>query len=103
MQAKGRTVQGDIENALGTLFPEEDITLIGAGRTDSGVHALGMTANVKLPAKFDSQELCRAVNGNLNMDVRIDSVEEMPDDFHARFSAVAREYEYHFVKILMNR
>ena len=98
VQAKERTVQGDIEHALGKLFPEENITLIGAGRTDAGVHALGMTANVKLPAKFDDEELCHAVNGNLNMDVQIDSVEKMPSNFHARFSADAREYEYHFVK-----
>jgi tRNA pseudouridine38-40 synthase len=98
VQAKGRTVQGDIEIALGKLFPGEDITLIGAGRTDSGVHALGMTANVKLLAKYDAEELRRAVNGNLEMDVRIDFVEEMPDEYHARFSAVAREYEYHFMK-----
>ena len=41
MQAKGRTVQGDIEDALSVIYPGEKITLIGAGRTDAGVHALG--------------------------------------------------------------
>ena len=99
VQAKGRTVQGDIEKALSIIYPEEKITLLGAGRTDAGVHALGITANVKLPSKLSSNELLQALNGNLNQDGRIDSTEEVEDDFHARFSATAREYEYRFVKL----
>ena len=99
VQAKGRTVQGDIEKALSIIYPDEKITLFGAGRTDAGVHALGITANVKLPSKLSSNELLQALNGNLNQDVRIDSTEEVEDDFHARFSATAREYEYRFVKL----
>ena len=99
VQAKGRTVQGDIEKALSIIYPEEKITLLGAGRTDAGVHALGITANVKLPSKLSSNELLQALNGNLNQDVRIDSTEIVEDDFHARFSATAREYEYRFVKL----
>ena len=99
VQAKGRTVQGDIEKALSIIYPDEKITLLGAGRTDAGVHALGITANVKLPSKLSSNELLQALNGNLNQDVRIDSTEEVEDDFHARFSATAREYEYRFVKL----
>ena len=51
MQAKGRTVQGDIEDALSVIYPGEKITLIGAGRTDSGVHAMGQAAHINLPAK----------------------------------------------------
>ena len=98
VQAKGRTVQGDIENALSIIYPEEKITLLGAGRTDAGVHALGLTANIKLPSKLSANELLKALNGNLNQDVRIDSTEEVEDDFHARFSATAREYEYRLVK-----
>jgi len=97
VQAEGRTVQGDIENALEKIFHHESVTLIGAGRTDSGVHALGQAANVKLMSKYSPEEICRALNGNLKEDVRIDSVEEVPDEFHARFSATAREYEYRFV------
>ena len=99
VQAKGRTVQGDIEKALSIIYPEEKITLLGAGRTDAGVHALGITANVKLPSKLSSNELLQALNGNLNQDLRIDLIEEVEDDFHARFSATAREYEYRFVKL----
>ena len=98
VQAKGRTVQGDIENALSVIYPDEKITLIGAGRTDAGVHALGQAANIKLPNKLSPEALQNALNGNLKRDVRIDNVDEVNDDFHARFSATAREYEYRLIK-----
>ena len=98
VQAKGRTVQGDIEDALSVIYPGEKITLIGAGRTDAGVHALGQAANIKLPPKLKAEELKNALNGNLNQDVRIEAVDEVGDDFHARFSATAREYEYRLIK-----
>ena len=98
MQAKGRTVQGDIEDAISVIYPGEKITLIGAGRTDAGVHALGQAAHITLPSKHTAAELQKALNGNLKQDVCIDMVEDADDDFHARFSATSREYEYHMVK-----
>jgi len=98
VQAKGRTVQGDIENALSVIYPDEKITLIGAGRTDAGVHALGQTAHINLPTKLSADELLQAINGNLSQDVRICQIETADEDFHARFSATAREYEYQIVK-----
>ena len=98
VQIKGRTVQGDIENALSVIYPGEKITLIGAGRTDAGVHALGQMAHINLPPKLSSEELLQALNGNLNQDVRINRIDETDKNFHARFSATAREYEYHIVK-----
>ena len=98
VQAKGRTVQGDIEDAFSAIYPGETITLIGSGRTDAGVHALGQTAHINLPLKFSSEKLLKALNGNLLQDVRIEQVEEVDQNFHARFSASAREYEYHIMK-----
>ena len=98
VQPQGRTVQGDIETALSVIYPEEKITLIGSGRTDAGVHALAQVAHVELPAHLSPQKLRQALNGNLKRDVRIDLAIEADDDFHARFSATAREYEYHLVK-----
>ena len=98
VQAKGRTVQGDIEIALSVIYPDEKITLIGAGRTDAGVHALGQAANIKLPNKLSPEALQNALNGNLKRDVRIDNVDGVNYDFHARYSATAREYEYHLIK-----
>ena len=94
VQARGRTVQGDIEKALSVIYPKEKITLIGAGRTDSGVHAIGQVANIQLPDKLSASTLLKAVNGNLKKDVRIDMVEEVDKEFNARFSATSREYEY---------
>ena len=98
MQSKGRTVQGDIEDALAVIYPGENITLFGAGRTDAGVHAMGQTAHINLPSKYTAEELQKALNGNLKQDVRIDMIEDADDDFHARFSAISREYEYRMVK-----
>ena len=98
IQAHGRTVQGDIEQALTLIYPGEKITLIGSGRTDAGVHAMAQVAHIELPARLSPMELRQALNGNLKRDVRIDSVVEADDDFHSRFSATAREYEYHLVK-----
>ena len=97
VQAQGRTIQGDIESALTVIYPEEKISLIGSGRTDAGVHALAQEAHVELPVRLSCLELRQALNGNLKRDVRIDSVVEANDDFHARFSARAREYQYHLV------
>ena len=98
VQAKGRTVQGDIETALSAIYPKEAITLIGSGRTDAGVHALAQVAHIELPNRLSPTKLIQALNGNLKRDIRINSVVEADDDFHARFSATAREYEYHLVK-----
>ena len=98
VQAKGRTVQGDIEKALSKIYSNNEISLMGAGRTDAGVHAMAQVAHVELSDHLSSHELQQALNGNLKRDVRIDSVREVDRDFHARFSAKAREYEYHLVK-----
>ncbi len=98
VQKNGRTVQGDIENALNIIFPKEKISLIGSGRTDTGVHAIGQVAHVELPSRLSPLQLCNALQGNLNTDIQIDSAIEVDEDFHARFSATAREYEYHLVK-----
>ena len=98
VQAKGRTIQGDIEDVLSSIFPNDKITLLGAGRTDAGVHALGLIANVKLLEKLSEKKLKDALNGNLEKDIYIDSVEIVENGFHARFSATARDYEYRFIK-----
>ena len=98
VQLEGRTVQGDIEAALSTIYSEKKITVMGSGRTDAGVHAFAQVAHVELPNNLSPIEICNALNGNLKKDVRIDLVRKAKHDFHARFSATAREYEYHLVK-----
>ena len=93
IQKNSRTVQGDIENALEKIFNQK-INLIGAGRTDSGVHALGQVANFKVSTSMTPNELKNALNGNLGRDIFIISCHEVNLDFHSRFSAVKREYIY---------
>ncbi len=93
-QAIGRSVQGDIESVLNTITGET-ITLVGAGRTDSGVHARGQTANFKTMSQLGTHEIMRALNGLLADDVVIHSVDEVDEQFSARYSATERMYRYY--------
>ena len=92
-QPARRTVQGALEDAL-TRLMQAHIPAIGAGRTDAGVHALGQAVSVIVPDKWEPDTLRRALNGVLPRDVRCDSVHAMTPDFHARYSAVERQYRY---------
>lgn len=87
------TVQGDIEEALRTLTGVRR-PLTGSGRTDRGVHALGQVAAVDLPPSWTAPELLRALNALLPPSVWIQEVHRVRGDFHPRFSARARSYEY---------
>lgn len=98
VQAKGRTVQGDIEVALQKIHLNKKITLNGSGRTDSGVHAKGQVASIKIDSSLTAEQLLKAINSSLQKDVRIMSCNEMDEDFHARFSAKERRYEYRIVR-----
>ena len=73
------------------------MTVHGAGRTDAGVHALAQVASVTLTARLDCPTLTRALNAILPTDIRVLAAEEMPPDFHARFSATGKLYEYRIV------
>lgn len=92
-QKDKRTIQGQIENALKNIFGIK-INVMGAGRTDSGVHAKGQTANFKAPLKYDINELSCALNGHLPKDIRILFIKKVPPEFHARKSARTKVYEY---------
>ena len=92
-QPDERTVQGVLEDAMQRLC-ETHIAVLGAGRTDAGVHALGQSAGVIVPFKWTSHALRRALNAILPRDVRITSIHEMAPEFHARYSAVSRSYRY---------
>jgi tRNA pseudouridine38-40 synthase len=93
LQAKGRTVQGELEYALRKLTGARR-PVVGAGRTDSGVHATGQVASVSLPVRWHAEELHKALNATLPNDIWIEAVEVVPDDFHPRFAARARSYRY---------
>ena len=87
------TIQGEIEKTLFKIVGEP-VSVIGAGRTDSGVHATGQVANFKSNTKLSSEKLFNAINWHLPKDIRIFNCTEVSDDFHARFSANKREYKY---------
>ena len=89
-----RTVQGEIEKALFKIHKEKT-DLHGSGRTDSGVHALGQTANFISPIdSIPAENYIRALNAFLPEDVRIIDSKEVPPDFDARFNATSRVYRY---------
>ena len=92
-QDSGSSIQGSIEEALGRI-EGGPVTVHGAGRTDAGVHALGQVASARISSALDDATLLRALNANLPPAIRIACAETVADDFHARFSAVAKTYEY---------
>lgn len=92
-QANGPSVQRCLELAL-EAFDPQPVTVVGAGRTDAGVHALAQVASVRLSHPIAPSALMRAANGRLPADIRVLSVEAVPDDFHARFRATAKTYRY---------
>ena len=95
-QAEGDSIQAVLEDAL-VPFEGQTVTVHGAGRTDAGVHAVGQVASVRLAATIDPATLARALNAVLPPAIRIVSVEEATADFHARFSATGKRYEYRIV------
>ena len=96
VQENDRTIQGELERVIGTL-EDDEVKVIGSGRTDAGVHAEGQIANVVLHRPFTPDRLRNAINGNLWRDIRIMKVEEAPAEFHSRFSAVEKTYIYRIV------
>jgi tRNA pseudouridine38-40 synthase len=92
-QASDPTVQAAIEDALATLL-RHPVTITGAGRTDSGVHARGQVANFLTPSEMDPRRVAAGLNGLLPDDIAILGCSEAPASFHARFDATGRRYSY---------
>jgi tRNA pseudouridine38-40 synthase len=92
-QPAERTVQGVLEAAVSRLCGEA-LAVVGAGRTDAGVHARGQAAGVRVPEKWTALALRRSMNAILPDDVWIAAAFEMRDEFHPRYSAVSRSYSY---------
>lgn len=88
-----RTVQGTLAECLKRLTGE-DVLPQGSGRTDTGVHALAQVASVRLQTSIPEPNLVIALNDILPSSIRINSVQAVPDQFHARHSATAKTYRY---------
>src|SRR5260221_12898637 len=95
----GRRVQGEVGAGLSRLAGGAPVAVAGAGRTDTGVHALGQVASFELPRVLAPDDLTRALNGLLPGDVRVLAAAGAPPGFHARRSATGQLYRY----VLHNR
>jgi tRNA pseudouridine38-40 synthase len=87
------TIQATVEETL-AMVAQERISIVGAGRTDAGVHALGQVASFRTDSTLSAADWLRALNGLLPKDICIKSVERAADEFHARYSAIGKLYEY---------
>jgi tRNA pseudouridine38-40 synthase len=92
-QTAVRTVAGEIERALSTIFAEP-VKISAAGRTDAGVHASGQVISFRSERPFPEGRLALALNANLPADVSVRAAGIVPDGFSARFDAQERVYEY---------
>jgi tRNA pseudouridine38-40 synthase len=98
-QDNGPSIQGALEDAV-FAFCGEHVAVQGAGRTDTGVHALGQVAHLDLAGEKPGDTVQAAVNFHLKPDpIVVTRTEIVPADFHARFSATARRYRY----LILNR
>jgi len=93
MQKNGPSIQEEIQKALKKITGE-DINIIGAGRTDAGVHARGQTANFHTISRIPADRFAWALNSVLNEDIVIKKSEEVSLDFHSRFDAKSKLYSY---------
>ena len=87
-------IQGEIENAISKITGEENIELIGSGRTDAGVHALAQVANFKTESELPIEKFPIAINSNLKKSIVIKEAEEVDERFHSRYNAKQKTYRY---------
>lgn len=92
-QKNGPTIQDALEAALSRILNQQ-VRIVGSGRTDSGVHALGQVAHFRCSSRLAPSCMLRGANSLLPPDIKIRKVEEMAESFHARYSALSRVYEY---------
>ncbi len=93
VQPNGVTIQELVEKALAVLL-KYHVTVLGAGRTDSGVHALEQVAHFHSREPLDTFRIIHALNGILPHAIRVLTLEPAPAHFHARYSAIGKEYHY---------
>ncbi len=93
IQKDKRTIEEELETALAKILKEE-VKVIGSGRTDAGVHAMGQVANFKTEKTIKPEELHAALNTMLPYDIVVLNVEDVDESFNARISAKAKHYRY---------
>lgn len=93
-QPKLKTVQETIENALTKINNNQKVIIHAASRTDKGVHATNQKAHFDLNISISSLKLKRALNSNLPKDIHVNNVNEVDNEFHARYMTIKKEYMY---------
>ena len=93
-QPKMRTIQGELEKVLKEISGGKKIEVHASGRTDAGVHALAQKIHFDLDMNITPEKLSKGLNSLLPEDIFVRKVEEVKEDFHARFSAIGKEYIY---------
>lgn len=88
-----RTVQTDLKECIEKIF-NHPVKINAAGRTDTGVHALGQVVSFKTTGRIPTKNIVIALNSNLPRDIAVVDAVEVDEDFHARFSAKSRTYAY---------
>lgn len=94
VQPNGSSVQAELQRALSTLL-RQPIEIVGAGRTDAGVHARKMVAHFDVEELLDLKQTAYRMNRILPRDIAVEKIERVGDDMHARFSATSRTYHYY--------
>jgi len=97
VQPNKRTVQGVLQNALAEFLGKKT-KIIGAGRTDTGVHAIAQVANFSMKKNYDEHTIMNALNANLPNDIFVINAKEVDSKFHSRFDATSRVYLYRITK-----
>ncbi len=98
-QPVARTVQGELERALGEIA-KEPVKTIGSSRTDAGVHALNQYAHFDFPVKMTPEQIKLAIMTKLSRDIKIIKVYRVAEDFNARYQATGRAYTFLIAKEL---
>ena len=93
IQPNTDTIQQQIEQAI-QIITKEKINLIGSGRTDAGVHALGQVANFRIEDELNINKFQHSLNSILPTDIAITDISEVDEKFHARYDAKRRSYLY---------
>lgn len=93
IQKTGKSIQGAIQETLEKITGEK-IKLIGSGRTDAGVHAIGQVAHFKTESKVPLLKIKKSLNSLLSPSIVLRKIEEVPFDFHAQISAKSKQYVY---------
>ncbi|MBS4197896.1 tRNA pseudouridine(38-40) synthase TruA [Lederbergia citri] len=94
IQPNGRTVQEELEKALGKMHKGAEVSIVASGRTDAGVHAKGQVIHFDSTLQLPSERWVKALNGLLPGDISLMQVDSVSSDFHARFDASGKTYKY---------